>query len=493
MMRGRVNRVTGIIVLVLVMTMVITGCAGALGAQSAQSRMSDSQLLNSLAFYEGVSIDGKEFSGKARLVAVEELKAEKEPILDSSKIKFNYNDKSFEYSLRDLGFYYDYDGATKKAFGYGRDGSDEQKLEMIRDLTKNPVNIDLEMLQDKDKLNTVIEAIHNEIKIDAVDGGYSYDSESGKVVAKKGEPGLGIDREKISEMILSSSKSLEAITVPTSPIEVNPHHEELAARVNGVIGSASSTFNPWFWERVTNIEVSTDALNGIVVAPGEVFSVNDCIGDTTYDKGYQKSIVIVGTKEVPGMGGGVCQTSTTLYQAVLKADLEIVERQSHTLNLSYYDGGLDAAIEYGLADLVFRNNYDFPILIKGYYSEGQVNFEIWGDTNVKNYEVSLISEWQYNIPYSTEYVHDDSLAPGTSKTKTAGVTGSYYEAYRKNESTGEVEHIGGTYYPAVNEVILKGPDAPAPAPVESEPAPEPDPAPEEPSEPEETTESSDND
>ncbi|WP_425539647.1 VanW family protein [Microaceticoccus formicicus] len=492
-MRGILNKTTGTISLLLSMIMFITGCAGALGAQSAQSRMSDSQLLNSLAFYEGVSIDGKEFAGKARLVAVEELKAEKEPILDSSKIKFNYNDKSFEYSLRDLGFYYDYDGATKKAFGYGRDGSDEQKLEMIRDLTKNPVNVDLEMLQDNEKLNAVIDAIHNEIKIDAVDGGYSYDSESGKVVAKKGEPGLGVDREKISEMILSSSKSLEAITVPTSPIEVNPHHEELAARVNGVIGAASSTFNPWFWERVTNIEVSTDALNGIVVAPGEVFSVNDCIGDTTYDKGYQKSIVIVGTKEVPGMGGGVCQTSTTLYQAVLKADLEIVERQSHTLNLSYYDGGLDAAIEYGLADLVFKNNYDFPILIKGYYSEGQVNFEIWGDTNVKNYEVSLFSELQYNIPYSTEYVHDDTLAPGTSKTKTAGVTGSYYEAYRKNESTGEVEHIGGTYYPAVNEVILKGPDAPEPAPAEPEPAPAPDPAPEEPSEPEETTESSDND
>lgn len=472
-----------IIACLLVLVVVFTACTNNTDS-TIQSKMSDEQLLNSLAIYEGVRIDGKDFAGKARLVALEELKAEKEPLLDSQKIQMSYEDKSFEYSLRDLGFYYDYEEATQKAFEYGRNGSDEQKLELIKDLTENPVDIPIELKQNDEVVSSVIGTVNEEIKIDAIDGGYSFDSESGKVIAQVGTPGLGVAAEELKEKILLSSTTLEPIAVPTAPIEVNPHHEELAARVNGVIGTASSTYNPWFWERVTNIEVSTDELNGIVVEPGEVFSVNDCIGDTTYDKGYQQSIVIVGTKEVPGMGGGVCQTSTTLYQAVLKADLEIVERQSHTLNLSYYDGGLDAAIEYGLADLVFRNNYDFPILIRGYYTEGEVTFEIWGDTNVKNYDVSLFSEWQYDIGYGTEYVYDDSLSPGETRVKTHGVTGSYYEAYRKNESTGEVEGLGGTYYPAVTEVVLKGPDAPAVAEAapEPEPEPEPEPAPEEPAE-----------
>ncbi len=464
--------------IICLVVLALAGCTS--NADSTlQSKMSDEQLLNSLALYEGVHIDGKNFAGKARLVALEELKAEKEPLLDSQKIKFNYEDKNFEYSLRDLGFYYDYEEATQSAFEYGRNGSDEQKLELIKDLTENPVDIPVTLKQNVETVNAVMNAVNEEIKIDAIDGGYSFDPESGKVTAKTGTPGLGVAFEELKEKILASSTSLEPIAIPTAPIEINPHHEEMAARVNGVIGSASSTYNPWFWERVTNIEVSTDELNGIVVEPGQVFSVNECIGDTTYDKGYQQSIVIVGTKEVPGMGGGVCQTSTTLYQAVLKADLEIVERQSHTLNLSYYDGGLDAAIEYGLADLVFKNNYDFPILIRGYYSEGQVTFEIWGDTNVKNYDVSLFSEWQYDIGYSTEYEYDGSLSPGETRVKTHGVTGSYYEAYRKNESTGEVESLGGTYYPAVNEVILKGPDAPAVAEASPDPDPEPEPVPEE--------------
>ncbi|MDO5718105.1 MAG: VanW family protein [Tissierellia bacterium] len=422
----------------------------------SQSELTDRQLLDSLGIYEGVKINGQSFTAKARLVAVEELKAANEHLLDEKKVNLSYGDKNYEYSFRQLGFYYDYDEATQKAFKYGREGSDEQKLELIKDLVENNVDIPLELKPNPDIIDDIINSINEDIMIEAQPGGYKFDYDNNEVVAVSGEPGLEVDRELLKNELLILKDNAK-IEIPTTEIAVSPQHDELAKRVNGVIGSATTEFNQWYWERATNIEVSTNAVDGVVVAPGEVFSLNGWIGDTTYDKGYQEAIVLVGTKEVPGMGGGVCQTSTTLYQAVLRAGLEIVDRQAHTLIMPYSLPGLDAAVEYGLCDMSFRNNYDFPILIRGYFSEGQVSFEVLGDTNVKNYDISLFSELEYTIDYDTVYEYDGDIEPGSSYVKSEGASGAAYNAYRKNEATGEVEYLGTSYYPAVNRIVVQGP------------------------------------
>lgn len=123
--------------------------------------------------------------------------------------------------------------------------------------------------------------------------------------------------------------------------------------------------------------------------------------------------------------------------------------------MSYSRGGLDAAIENGLIDLVLRNPYDFPVLIKSYYEPGTVYFDILGDPNKAN-TYSIYSEFISETPFKEEDILDNSLEPGEKKVKVWGVNGSGYAAYRENNKTGEDQYLGDTWYPVINQVNLVG-------------------------------------
>lgn len=129
--------------------------------------------------------------------------------------------------------------------------------------------------------------------------------------------------------------------------------------------------------RVQNIILSTDSLNNTLLLPGEILSFNETVGSPTAERGYQLAPIIVGGEVVPGYGGGICQTATTLYNAALKAGLEIVERHRHTMPIDYVAPGMDATIAYDSLDLKIKNNRSTPIIIKGWASY-QVSFSIMG-------------------------------------------------------------------------------------------------------------------
>lgn len=129
--------------------------------------------------------------------------------------------------------------------------------------------------------------------------------------------------------------------------------------------------------RVKNIILSTQALNNTLLLPGEILSFNETVGPPVPERGYALAPIIVGGEVVPGYGGGICQTATTLYNAALKANLEIVERHRHTLPIDYVPRGMDATIAYDSLDLKVKNNRSYPIIIKGWASY-QVSFSILG-------------------------------------------------------------------------------------------------------------------
>lgn len=420
----------------------------------SQKSLSKSELLKSLAIYKGSTIEGIDFEGRARLEAKKILIEKFDKDLDK-KINFIHENISIPLSLRDMGFSYDYDEKTWEAFNLGRSGSEEVRLELINSISKKPIDRKLSLIIDDEKLSQSLEKIAENVRKDPVQNGYTYDFELDKIIAKEGEGGYQTDLETLKAIINEKKDSLSDIVVPTKELTVNPDSQKIADSVNTVIGSGETSFNAGFWERAENIRVSSEALNGYVIGPGETFSFNGVIGDTTSDKGYQEAIVLVGTKEVPGMGGGVCQTSTTLYHAALKAGLEIIERHPHTMLMSYSRGGLDAAIENGLIDLVLRNPYDFPVLIKSYYEPGTVYFNILGDPNKAN-TYSIYSEFISETPFKEEDILDNSLEPGEKKVKVWGVNGSGYAAYRENDKTGEDQYLGDTWYPVINQVNLVG-------------------------------------
>ena len=131
-------------------------------------------------------------------------------------------------------------------------------------------------------------------------------------------------------------------------------------------------------DRVQNIRLSLEAITNSVVYPGEVFSFNEVVGERTMERGYRNAPIILGETVVPGVGGGICQSSTTLYNAVRQADLEIVERRIHSIAPSYIKHGLDATVAWPYTDFKFKNNTDAPVIIKAEIQKWRVRVWVLG-------------------------------------------------------------------------------------------------------------------
>lgn len=142
--------------------------------------------------------------------------------------------------------------------------------------------------------------------------------------------------------------------------------------------------------RNTNLRILCAALNGVVIQPGEEFSYNECLGERTEEKGYKAAPAYSGSRLVDSIGGGVCQGSSTLYNCVLLADLEVVTRLCHGATVSYLPIGLDAAVNWGTTDFVFRNNWNFPVKIEAEVADGYVKMKILG-TDEKDYYIKMTS------------------------------------------------------------------------------------------------------
>lgn len=154
--------------------------------------------------------------------------------------------------------------------------------------------------------------------------------------------------------------------------------------------------------RNTNLGLACEAIDGLILLPGETFSYNDTLGERTAAKGYKPAPSYEGGLTVDTLGGGICQVSSTLYYCTLFADLEIVERWNHGYISSYMDPGMDATVSWGGADFQFANNTQHPIRIKAWRADGYVNVEIYG-TDLRDYYIKMDYYVVETIPYDTIY------------------------------------------------------------------------------------------
>ena len=216
--------------------------------------------------------------------------------------------------------------------------------------------------------------------------------------------------------------------------------------------------------RISNVKLSASTINGYVLNCGEVFSYNGAVGQRTAARGYQAAPAYVKGETVDEIGGGICQTSSTLYLACLRSNLEIVQRYAHRYAPSYITWGLDATVSWGGPDYQFANDTNYPIKIVTSYSGGYLTVTIYG-TKVDNTTVKMTTEKLSDTPYETIYEDDPTLAPGTEKVKTTPYTGHKVRSYR-NLYDGNGNLISSTLeavsdYKSRNKVILRGPALPA--------------------------------
>lgn len=211
--------------------------------------------------------------------------------------------------------------------------------------------------------------------------------------------------------------------------------------------------------RSTNLELSSQKVNGTIVLPGEVFSYNKIVGARTISAGYKEAAIYSGGKVVQGIGGGICQLSSTLYNAVLYANLEITSRTNHRFLTSYVQAGRDATVSWGTIDFCFKNTRNYPIKIVSNVANGIVRVTIHGMQEENEYEVELQTKTLETIPYKTNYIDDNTLEEGVEIIEQNGSNGVKSETYKILKQNGAViskSLLSLDTYSSLEKVIRRG-------------------------------------
>ncbi|WP_059105758.1 VanW family protein [Shouchella shacheensis] len=213
------------------------------------------------------------------------------------------------------------------------------------------------------------------------ENGYDQEMKAPKYVNGSLEGGskqVILNEEELVDNVLNTTYWNRHVPLPLDTTEPNVSVESLEGVENETIGAFQTAFNTGIKGRAENIQLSTDSIHQTVLGPGDTFSFHQTVGQATAERGYKEASVIIDGEFTDGLGGGICQTSTTLYNAVMEAGLEVVERHPHSLPVGYVPEGSDAMVSWGWADFRFKNTLDVPVLIQGSVDKnnGTVAFEV---------------------------------------------------------------------------------------------------------------------
>ncbi|WP_143146261.1 VanW family protein [Caminicella sporogenes] len=412
------------------------------------------------SIHNGVYVENIDVGGLSVAEAVNKVEDEIGDIDGKDKLMLHYKDKVWVFKGNEIGLKYDLKKAINDAFLIGRKGNLLDRFKTVLELFKNPHNISIKTSLDFGKLDKILSAIEKEINKPCVEA--SIKRIKGKFVIKDEAVGLILDREKTKEIItreLLKRKYDELVEVNLVVKPVYPKYtSEMLSYITDLLGSHTTIFNLNKKGRSHNIYLASKALDGTVLLPGEIFSFNKIVGPRSISNGYQAAPVIYKGELIDGIGGGVCQVSSTIYNSVLKSQLEVIERVNHTIPSTYVPKGLDATVAYGVLDFKFQNTTKYPIYIQSFVKGNKLTVNIYGHKE-NNQIVKLISKIDKVIKKDTEILFDENLPEDKMIVKSKGRNGYIVSSYMIIYENGrEIKRklISKDYYKPSKEVIIKG-------------------------------------
>ena len=330
----------------------------------------------------------------------------------------------------------------------------------VKNKVNNILNINSEkstvievMVDYKEPQQIDLEKIHSEIFKEAKDAYYTNEPFTIYPEVK----GIDFDMEN-AKMIISEEK--EEYEIPIIITQPNKTVNDIGTEAfPDLLGTCSTKYNAGNTGRTTNLKLSAGKINGKVLLAGEEFSYNKTVGERTIAAGYKMAATYSGGKVVDGLGGGICQISSTLYDAVVFADLDVTVRRNHQFVTSYLPGGKYATVVWGAQDFKFKNSRKYPIKITATVSGGVATIQVWGHYEETEYDISIETKKTATIAYTTQYINDSSLPAGTQKVVQKGNNGSKYEAYKVKKLNGEVVSrtlLSKDTYNAMQKIIRVG-------------------------------------
>lgn len=225
-----------------------------------------------------------------------------------------------------------------------------------------------------------------------------------------------------------------------------------------LLGNFSTKYDDRNENRANNLKLAASKIDAVILSPGEEFSYNTIVGKRSISAGYKEAKIYAGGKVIDGLGGGICQLSSTLYNAVVFANLNVTERHNHQFITSYVQPGRDATVAYGSKDLKFVNNRKYPIKIKVKVDSGVAKVQIYGIKEENDCNISFDVETVSTTEYETKYEKDESLKDGEEKIKQAGANGVVVKVYKVIKQNGRYisrDFISQDTYKVLNKIVVK--------------------------------------
>ena len=412
---------------------------------------------------KGVSIDKLDVSGMTREEALAALESY-EKNLGGQSIKLGIGDNVIEAKLSDLGVTFDNEDLVDEAIGVGHAGNIVKRYKDQKDLQHSGKTFPLSWQTNEDTARTYVE--NNCTKYDKKAQNASLTRENGAFNFVAGTEGLELNVDSavrtISDYLENSwtSDNTAVLNLETQVTEPEGSAEELA-NIKDLLGSFTTSFSTSGSNRCKNVSSGASHINGTVLYPGEEFSAYETVSPFTEANGYAMAGSYLNGEVVDSMGGGICQVSTTLYNAVLRAELNVTERSPHSMTVHYVDLSEDAAIAGTYKDFKFVNSTEYPIYIEGYTtSDKKITFNIYGkETRDKNRTISFESQIVSETPATTILQEDAGQGIGYKAVSSKGSSSYVAELYKIVKVNGvETDRIkvNKSTYKGTNRVVTYG-------------------------------------
>ena len=356
-------------------------------------------------------------------------------------LEINYNEGELEEILTEIGaeipgrvqdYTYNIE-ENELIITKGKDGIELDVDKMKNDISDGIKNISKEFKNEREisvkevKAGEIdIEKIYNEVHTEPQDA-YIVEDPFQVVVDKDGvDFAITMDEAKT---ILAESK--EEYSIPLKITKAQKTVASLGSKAfPDLLGTFTTRYDAGNVSRTTNLAIACKKLNGQVIQPGEVFSYNKALGKRSVENGYKEAAVYVNGGVENGLGGGICQISSTLYNTVLFANLGIVERHQHSFTTSYVDPGRDATVVYGALDFKFKNTRKYPVKLEAYIKSGVATVSMYGIKEDVEYNVKVVATVTETIPCPVEKTEDATMAEGVEKVISKGTNGCRSIAYK---------------------------------------------------------------
>jgi len=467
--KKRMAFAVGILILIIICFAAVNRISSLRAAQEAERQLQAEINAHADTFQPGVTINGIELTGygydEARQLLTDRYAANL-----SKVVVLTFNEKSWQFTPSLVGARIELESQLQTAWQFGKTGSDQERLEEIRSLLKEPVDLSAELTFDMAALKAYVEGIKKEIDCAPVNATRQLVDKE-KFVFTDSSVGYSLDAESVvrqlEEIILGGGSDL--IELQPEIIQPSPSREELEASTI-LLAECTTSLAGSSTKRSNNVNLALGYFNFLVVEPGETVSFNKVVGKRTKENGFYEAPEYAGTTVITGVGGGVCQASTTVYGAVIRAGLEIRERHPHTMTVGYVEASQDAAVNNEDKNLRFKNNTGSQLFFFAWTDAQKetATVKIYGKPVDINQRIDIVSEVTQidihgsEITYKEDtegtrvwYVDDPPVLLSKGK---PGMRSTAYRVYYDLSTGQEVkrERLSSDYYAPQNDVYLKG-------------------------------------